>query len=84
MGRRKLENRKINKSGRFEPELLDQIVEASNQVNLSFSQTLEFLAEIGVYAVSKSLYTEINKRVVKNSSSYAEEVKSILQKGIGK
>lgn len=79
MGRPKLESRKINKSGRFDPELLDKINDAAEKLNLNFSQTLEFLSNIGVHATSSKVYDKIKEQAVSEQISYAQKVEKLLK-----
>lgn len=79
MGRRKIENRKVNKSGRFDPHLLQQIEQVSEKINLNLSQTLEFLAEIGVAVSSEDIYPKISAMAAADRMDYAMKVREIVR-----
>lgn len=75
--------KKINKSGRFDPQLIKNIEERVEVIGLSnLSQALEFLCEIGYASVDKSVYTQISKKASANRRTYAEQVKLMLQKSL--
>jgi hypothetical protein len=82
MGRKKIENRKVNKSGRFDPHLLDQIEQVSAKINLNLSQTLEFLAEIGVAVTSEDIYPKVSSLAAADRMDYAMKVREIVRTSV--
>jgi hypothetical protein len=82
MGRRKLDNRKINKSGRFDPELIEKIEKSTDFIGLNFSQTLEFFAEICIECIDQKTYDIINKTARRERKTFAEISHEILKSGM--
>lgn len=83
MGRRKLENRKVNKSGRFDPDLLEQIEQLTVKINMkNFSQTLEFLAKIGIAVTSDDIYGKINAAAAADRMDYEMKVREIVRTSV--
>lgn len=76
-----LDNRKINKSGRFDPELIANMEKRIEEIGLkNLSQGLEFLVEIGFACVDSSVWIPVSKKASANRKTYPEQVKAILQK----
>jgi hypothetical protein len=83
MGRRKIENRKVNKSGRFDPDLLEQIEQLASRVSMkNFSQTLEFLAKIGIAVTSEDIYGKINSAAAADRMDYEMKVREIVRAAV--
>lgn len=78
-----LVNRKINKSGRFDPVLIEKIEKRIDEIGIkNLSQGLEFLVEIGFAAIDPSVWLPLSKKASANRRTYADQVKSVLQKYI--
>lgn len=82
MGRKKIENRKINKSGRFDPHLLEQIEQTALKINLNLSQTLEFLAEIGVAVTAEEIYQKVSSLAAADRMDYAMKIREIVRTAV--
>jgi len=82
MGRRRLENRKVNKSGRFNPELIEKIEERGEALGLNFSQSLEFFSEIGVEVTSPSFYSKIAKISKTKRKEIPQVIKELLTQAL--
>lgn len=74
---------KINKSARFSPEIVKGIEERSHSTGMSFSQTLEEMASIGVEATSPEIYSKLIKVARVERKEYSVVVKEILLKCLG-
>ena len=47
MGRKRIENKKVPRSGRFQPEFAERIDEIGKELNLNTSQAMEYLINLG-------------------------------------
>lgn len=83
MGRKKLENRKVNKSGRFDPDLLVRIEELTSKIGVkNLSQTLEFLTRIGVECTTEDLYGKINAMAAADRMDYEMKIREIVRTAV--
>jgi len=82
MGRQPLEDRKINKSGRFNPFLLETIEQRADKLNFNFSQTLEYLSELGSVITDDPFYKKLEKLATKKRKSVVDILPEILAKGL--
>lgn len=80
MGRKKIANRKINKSGRFDPHLLEEVEKVASKISLNFSQTLEFLTEIGVAVAADDSYQKIADAANADTMTVPMKVREIVRK----
>lgn len=80
MGRKKRENRKVNKSGRFDPLLLEEIEKISTKIGKNFSQTLEFLTEIGVSVTSDDTYEKVSSIANQDTMTFPMKIRELVRK----
>jgi len=78
-----LDNRKVNKSGRFDPDLIEKIEKRVEEIGIkNLSQGLEFLVEVGFAAIDPTVWIPLSKKASANRRTYSDQVKSVLQKYI--
>jgi hypothetical protein len=79
MGRTPIENKKVNKSGRFEPALLEDMEKSTVILDMNLSQTLEFFAEIGVLLTKPEVYTKLRAIAAKKRKDIPFTVEEIVK-----